>query len=98
MISPLRQFFIADLTRSALSVLPSSTRGLERLVLSLPFLETGLTIKLGDAHSTSELIHQSPDLADLHMAGGSRVFELIEKVFLAPLPVETKAFLKGSTG
>ena len=97
MISPLRQFFIADLTRSALSVVPSSTRGLERLVLSLPFLETGLTIKLGDAHSTSELIRQSQDLADFHMAGGSRVFELIEKVFLAPLPAETKAILKGST-
>jgi hypothetical protein len=26
------------------------------------------------------------------------VFELIEKAFLAPPPVETKAFLKGSTG
>jgi hypothetical protein len=66
--------------------------------LRLPSLETSVTINLGDVQSTSELIRQSPDLADLQMAGGSRVFELIEKVFLAPLPVETKAFLKGSTG
>ena len=67
-------------------------------MLRLPFLETSVTINLGDVQSTSELIRQSPDLVDLQMAGGSRVFELIEKVFLASLLVETKAFLKGSTG
>ena len=67
-------------------------------MLRLPFLETGLTIKLGDVHSTSKLIRQSPDMADLQIAGGGRAVELIEKVFFAPLPVETKAFLKGSTG
>ena len=66
--------------------------------MRLPFLETSVTINLSDVQSTSELIRQSPDLADLHMAGGSRVFELIEKVFLTSLPVETKGFLKGSTG
>ena len=94
----MRQFLIAALTGAALSFIPSPSRALERLVLRLPFLETSVTINLGDVQSTSELIRQSPDLADLQMAGGSRVFELIEKVFLAPLPVETKAFLKGSTG
>ena len=90
----MRQFLIAALTGAALSFIPSSSRALERLVLRLPFLETSITINLGDVQSTSELIRQSPDLADLQMAGGSRVFELIEKVFLAPLPVETKAFFE----
>ena len=94
----MRQFLIAALTGAALFFISSPSRALERLVLRLPFLETSVTINLGDVQSTSELIRQSPDLADLQMAGGSRVYELIEKVFLAPLPVETKAFLKGSTG
>ena len=56
-------------------------------MLRLPFLETSVTINLGDVQSTSELIRQSPDLADLQMAGDTRVFELIDKVFLTPLPV-----------
>jgi hypothetical protein len=94
---PLRQFFIAALTGSALSFIASPSRALERLVLRFPFLETSVMINLGDFQSTSELISQSPDLADLRMACGSRVFELIEKMFLAPVPVETQAFLKGST-
>ena len=81
-----------------MSVIPSPSRALERLVCRLPFLENSVTINLGDLQSTSELIRQIPDLADLQMAGESRVYELIEKVFLAPLPVETKGFLKGSTG
>ena len=97
-MSPMRHFLLAALTGAALSLVPSPSRALERLVLRLPFLETSVTINLGDVQSTSELIRQSPDLADLQMVGGNRVFELIEKVFLAPLPLETKALLKGSTG
>ena len=83
---------------AALSLVSSPSRALERLVLRLPFLETSVTINLGDAQSTSELIRQSPDLADLQMPGDTRLFELIDKVFLTPLPVETKALLQGSTG
>ena len=94
----MRQFLIAALTGAALSFIPSPSRALERLVMRLPFLETSVTINLGDVQSTSELIRQSPDLADLQMAGDIRLFELIDKVFLAPLPLETKTFLQGSTG
>ena len=97
-MSPIRHLLIAALTGAALSLVSSPSRALERLVLRLPFLETSVTINLGDVQSTSELIRQSPDLADLQMAGDTRVFELIDKVFLTPLPVETKALLQGSTG
>ena len=93
-----RHLLIAALTGAALSLVSSPSRALERLVLRLPFLETSVTINLGDVQSTSELIRQSPDLADLQMAGDTRVFEMIDKVFLTPLPVETKALLQGSTG
>tara|TARA_B100001173_G_C15829799_1_gene479920 strand:- start:205 stop:513 length:309 start_codon:yes stop_codon:yes gene_type:complete len=97
-MSPLRQFFIAALTGAALSFIHSPSRALERLWLRLPFLEPSATINLGNVQSTSQLISESPDLADLQMAGGTRIFELIEKMFLALLPVETQAFLKRSTG
>ena len=51
------------------------------------------------AQSKSELICQSLDHADIQMAGAGDIclFELIDKVFLALLPVETKALLQGST-
>ena len=94
----LRHLLIAGLSGVALSLVSSPSRALERLVLRFPFLETSVTINLGDVQSTSELIRQSPDLADLQMAGDIRLFELIDKVFLTPLPVETKALLQESTG
>ena len=93
----MRHLLIAALSGAASSFFSSPSRALERLVLRLP-LETSVTINLGDSQSTSELIRQSPDLADLQMAGDIRLFELIDKVFLAPLPVETKTLLQGSTG
>ena len=67
-------------------------------MLRMPFLETSVTINLGEAGSASELIRSSPDLEDLQSASGGQLLDLISKIFLAPLPVETKAFLEGSTG
>ena len=80
---------------AALSFVSSPSRALERLVLRLPFLETSVTINLGDAQSTSELIRQSPDLADLQMAGDTRLFELIDKVFLTPSLWKPRRCCKG---
>ena len=45
-------------------------QALERLVLRMPFLETSVTINLGEAGSASELIRPSPDLEDLQSASG----------------------------
>ena len=71
---------------------------LERLVLRMPFLETSLSINLGDVQSAAQLIRSSPDLEDLQFASDGRLTNLLESVFLAPLPVETRAFLQGSSG
>ena len=71
---------------------------LERLVLRMPFLETSLSINLGDVQSAAQLIRSSPDLEDLQVASDGRLTKLLESVFLAPLPVETRAFLQGSSG
>ena len=58
----MRHLLIAVLAGAALSLVSSLSRALEWLLLRLPFLETSVTINLGDAQSTSELIRQSPIL------------------------------------
>ena len=93
-----RTHLAAFLGGLALSGFAAPAQALERLVLRMPFLETSVTINLGEAGSASELIRSSPDLEDLQSASGGQLLDLISKIFLAPLPVETKAFLEGSTG
>ena len=82
----------------ALSLAGVPASALERLVLRMPFLETSLTINLGDVQSAGQLIRSSPDLEDLQAASEGRLTNLLESVFLAPLPLETRAFLQGSSG
>ena len=82
----------------ALAGMSAPAQALDRLVLRMPFLETSVTINLAESGTAEELIQSSPDLADLQSASGGKLLDLIGKVFLAPLPVETKAFLEGSTG
>ena len=81
-----------------LTGISAPVQALERLVLRMPFLETSVTINLAEAGSAAELVQSSPDLAELQSASGGKLLDLIGKVFLAPLPADTKAFLEGSTG
>ena len=67
-------------------------------MLRLPFLETEVTINFADGQSAEQLIHASPDVQDLELASGGKLLPLLRQVFLTPLPLETKAFLAGSTG
>ena len=94
-----RSRLAAVLSSVALSFGAAPASALERVVLLMPFLETSITINIGDdAQTAAQLIRSSPDLVDLQNASGGQLTALLEKIFLAPLPVETKAFLKGSTG
>ncbi|WP_392351232.1 alpha/beta fold hydrolase [Parasynechococcus sp.] len=79
-----------------LSAGPASA--LERLVLKMPALDTSITLNLGEASDAQSLIRSSPDLRDLQEVSGGRLGALLQKIFMAPLPVETKAFLEGSSG
>lgn len=81
-----------------LTAIGSPAQALESLVLRMPFLETSISVNLGDAQSAEELIRSSPDLVELQSASNGRLLELLIKVFETPLPRETKAFLAGSTG
>ena len=82
----------------ALTGVGTPASALERLVLRMPFLETSITINLGEAETVDQLLRSSPDLEDLRAASGDRLSNLLEGIFLAPLPPETRSFLEGSTG
>ena len=43
----------------------SPVQALERLALRVPFLQTSITVNLGQARSADELIRLSPDLLEL---------------------------------
>ena len=82
----------------ALTVVGTPVSALEQLVLRMPFLETNIVINLGEAETVDQLLRSSPDLEDLRAAGGDSLSNLLEGIFLAPLPPETRSFLEGSTG
>ena len=93
-----RSSLLSLLAGLALTVGGTPVSALERLVLQMPFLETSITINLGDSETVDQLLRSSPDLEDLRAASGDRLSNLLEGIFLAPLPPETRSFLEGSTG
>jgi predicted dienelactone hydrolase len=93
-----RFYWAALFSSLSFSLLSAPVSALERLVLRMPFLETSITINLGEVESAAQLIRSSPDLEDLQSASGGKLLSLLETIFLAPLPVETRLVLEGSSG
>ncbi len=93
-----RSYWAALFSSLSLTLLSAPVSALERLVLRMPILETSITINLGEVESAAQLIRSSPDLEDLQRASGGQLLSLLETIFLAPLPVETRLFLEGSSG
>ena len=93
-----RFYWAALFSSLSLTLLAAPAVALERLVLRMPFLETSITINLGEVDSAAQLIRSSPDLEDLQSASGGQLLSLLETIFLAPLPAETRLFLEGSSG
>ena len=97
-MSRLRTGLTALLGGLVLAATGAPAQALERLVLRMPFLETSVSVNLGDGQSVDQLIRSSPDLAELQSASNGRVLGLLRTLFLTPLPLQTKAFLRGATG
>ena len=76
----------------------SPVQALERLALRVPFLQTSITVNLGKARSADELIRSSPDLLELQSASHGAVLGVLQQLFFLPLPLQTRGFLRGSTG
>ena len=81
-----RSRLLSLLAGLALTVVGTPASALERLVLRMPFLETSITINLGEAEAVDQLLRSSPDLEDLKAASEGRLSNLLQKIFLAPLP------------
>ena len=97
MISHFKRSFLAFGSGLSLAFAGSPSWALERLVLRMPSLETSISINLGDSHSVEELINGSPDLVELRRVSKGGVPSLLKKLFLAPLPLQTKDFLQAAT-
>ena len=50
-------------------MLPSPSLALERLRMTLPLLETAVTLELGQAQTAQQLLKANPDLAELDQVG-----------------------------
>ena len=97
MISHFKRSFLAFGSGLCLAFAGSPSWALERLVLRMPSLETSISINLGDSHSVEELINGSPDLVELRRVSKGGVQSLLKRLFLAPLPLQTKDFLQAAT-
>ena len=95
---PVYRKLVATIAAAAFNCTCAPASALERLVLRMPFLETTLSINLGDVETASELIRSSPDLEDLFRASDGKLLSLVETIFLMPLPAEAKSLIEGSTG
>ena len=56
----------------------SPVQALERLALRVPFLQTSITVNLGQARSADELIRSSPDLLELQSASHGAVLGVLQ--------------------
>ena len=95
---PMYKRLVATVVAAAFNFTCAPASALERLVLRMPFLETTVSINLGDVETAAELIRSSPDLEDLFRASDGKLLSLIESIFLMPLPAEAKSLIQGSSG
>ena len=77
---------------------PLRTSAFERLRLRLPLLESEVTLELGEAETAKDLLRANPDLAELDRVGEGGVTRMLEGLLTAPLPQETKGFLRQAGG
>ena len=93
------QICAAVAVSGALALLaPLRTSAFERLRMRLPLLESEVTLELGEAETAADLLRANPDLAELDRAGEGGVTRVLEALLTAPLPQETKGFLRQSAG
>ena len=83
---------------SVLALLPSPSFALERLRMTLPLLDSEVTLELGKAQTAQQLLKANPDLAELDRAGEGAVSRLLEQLLTARLPEQSLGFVRQSAG
>ena len=83
---------------SVAALLPSPSLALERLRMTLPLLETAVTLELGQAQTAQQLLKANPDLAELDQVGEGAVTRVLEQMLTASLPKQSVEFVRESAG
>ena len=83
---------------SVAALLPSPSLALERLRMTLPLLETAVTLELGQAQTAQQLLKANPDLAELDQVGEGAVTRVLEQMLTASLPKQSVGFVRESAG
>ena len=66
--------------------------------MTLPLLESEVTLELGEAETAQQLLMANPDLAELDRIGEGAVTKVFKQVLTAPLPEESARFVRESAG
>ena len=83
---------------SVAALLPSPSLALERLRMTLPLVETAVTLELGQAQTAQQLLKANPDLAELDQVGEGAVTRVLEQMLTASLPKQSVGFVRESAG
>ena len=83
---------------SVAALLSSPSLALERLRMTLPLLETAVTLELGQAQTAQQLLKANPDLAELDQVGEGAVTRVLEQMLTASLPKQSVGFVRESAG
>ena len=65
-------------------------RAIDRVELQLPLLEVSFTVSLSELEDPEALWQGDSDLADLNRASGGALGRQLQRVFNAPMPVQTR--------
>ena len=66
--------------------------------MTLPLLETAVTLELGQAQTAQQLLKANPDLAELDQVGEGAVTRVLEQMLTASLPKQSVEFVRESAG
>ncbi|MFN9989232.1 MAG: hypothetical protein ACK549_03155 [Cyanobacteriota bacterium] len=73
-------------------------RALEEVVVKIPLLETGFTIKVSELRSPEALLNGNSDLAELDRATNGNVGRQLWEVLNQPVPLTLTNIVDGSVG
>jgi pimeloyl-ACP methyl ester carboxylesterase len=89
---------LSALASLALLVGASPARAIDTVVLQLPLLDFGFTVKLSELENPDALWRGTSDLAELNRATNGAVGRQLRQVFDTPLPVETRLVINQAAG
>ncbi|SBO44127.1 alpha/beta fold hydrolase [Cyanobium sp. NIES-981] len=95
---PMLRRCLPALASLALLLGATPARAIEKVVLQLPLLDFGFTVKLSELENPESLWQGTSDLAELNRATNGVVGRRLREIFDTPLPVETRLVINQAAG